>query len=66
MLEILQTLSDDQTALLGCGLAFMGATVMLMTSFHANPKNKLNDQNQITQKTENIDEQTVHDQRRAA
>ncbi|MBT5019541.1 hypothetical protein OAF98_04040 [Planctomicrobium sp.] len=66
MLEILQTLSDDQTALLGCGLAFMGATVMLMMSFHANPKNKLNVQNQIAQKSEKVDEQNDQNQRRAA
>ncbi len=40
MLEMLQQLSDDQTALLGCGVAVLGSTLLLMLSFHANPENR--------------------------
>lgn len=40
MLEMLQQLSDDQTALLGCGVAVVGSTLLLMLSFHANPENR--------------------------
>lgn len=42
MLEILQSLTDDQTALLGCGVALIAATLSLMMSFHANPNNRQN------------------------
>ena len=40
MLEIMQRLSDDQMAVLGCLGALGAATVMLMISFHTNPKNR--------------------------
>lgn len=42
MLEILKSLTDDQTALLGCGVALIAATLSLMMSFHANPNNRQN------------------------
>lgn len=66
VVELLQSMSDDQTALLGCGAAFIGATLMLVMSFHANPNNKQTKQTQQGQ-GENTTPVTIEeDQRRAA
>jgi len=39
--ELLKSLTDDQTAILGCMLAFAAATGLLSLSFHTNPQNKV-------------------------
>ncbi len=59
MLELFQQLSDDQTALLGCGAAMLGAMFMLTLSFHANPRNRKSLPEASTngqQESENLDE----------
>ena len=40
MFEVFQQLGDDQTALLGCGVAVLGSALLLFVSFHANPENR--------------------------
>ena len=46
MLEIMQSLTDDQMAVLGCFGALSGATMMLMVSYHLNPQNRQSEKNQ--------------------
>ncbi|TWT56828.1 hypothetical protein KOR42_01830 [Thalassoglobus neptunius] len=67
MLEFIQQLSDDQTAVVGCVGAIMGATLMLMISFHANPQNRQQAKSlSATKKLEMANKEQQPQRRRAA
>lgn len=66
MFEILQGLSDDQTAILGCGLALTGALLLLMFSYHSNPNNRPGTQEMRVHQRKEPTETTADNQRRAA
>ncbi len=66
MFEMLQQLSDDQTALLGCGVAIVGSTLLLMLSFHANPDNRKKQNSGTSNIHSNSDKNSAKEQRRAA
>lgn len=66
MFEMLQQLSDDQTALLGCGVAIVGSTMLLMLSFHANPENRNKQDSGTSSNRGNSDKIGQKEQRRAA
>ena len=51
-MELLQNLTDDQTALLGCLVALMAAIGLLAISFHANPANKTRKMPEVKHKPE--------------
>jgi len=66
VLEMLQQLSDDQTALLGCGVAIVGSTLLLTLSFHANPDNRKKQDSGTSSNQGNSDIIGEKEQRRAA
>ncbi len=65
-MDFLQNLTNDQTALLGCFVAFVAAMGMLSISFHTNPKNKIAEQEQPVSRLKTPVVEQVEERRKAA
>jgi len=63
-MDLIQNLTDDQFALLGCAVAFLGGLAVLSLSFHLNPANRTESTIQ-THRIQREQTETVSDRRAA-
>lgn len=63
-MDLIQHLTDDQFALLGCAVAFLGGLAVLSLSFHLNPKNR-EVETVTTHRIERTDNKPIADRRAA-